>query len=1724
MICAGVISWDGMHDAASAIASAVSRRLTDLVVVYSNRSERPESGAGSWIRAPDQDFFGRKFRRLLDEVPPGRALLLIQADAACSDWEGLVQRFETVARTRRDIGLWSPDIDNTAFPTDLGALRPDGDGLWEVVQTDGVVLGVAAGVVDGLRRLDYARNNLGWGIDWAAIGHCRSHGLKTVRDLTLRVHHPTLRGYDPAPAQAQMIEFLAQLPPPQAAVVSDAMAFLATRTERKKRVMPADATEMENIFVMNMSKHEFDDAILGHVSALAVHGGEIVISLRDPSVGLFVVQGAGKTRTPAPRQSSPISRVLDFVRSPDRTVTTELASGWSWSCPGQSTLQMTFSRGHGPRCAPLTEPVDLPPRCGDMFLRLGVAAHRGNFEVLVQIADVHDSSGTEEVRTAIDLKYSGLRETNDYQKIDIAIPDDERHREARILLRYLGGEEAHEEPALVLASRPLLVGAAGAGLASSPLVFVSDDHRAGVTPEFVLTIEPSEDEVSLELGDRSYRLIAARQDGTQLRYDGERVLASADFPTAAALYVDGRAIGALWVGPEPVSLDVEPEVVGGDDVAVELRDMSGSVVKARLKVPCAAIVRRVEARHPDAAVIGAFFDADFYLSGFPEGARPADPASHYLAEGWRVGRDPAPWFSTWHYLAMHPDVARCGMNPFLHYCVAGRDEGRALPRLGRMDEGDVYGAHAYAVAPGPHFEEFDPAIGVGRRKRAKVLAYYLPQFHPVEVNDRQWGKGFTEWRQLPRGMPRFPGHIQPRIPRDLGCYSLAEGDAMRRQIEMARAAGLFGFCFYHYWFDGRRVLEAPMERLLADPTLDFPFCLMWANENWTRTWDGSEREVILAQSYRAEDEAPFIDDLARHMKDPRYIRVGGRPLFFVYRPGHIPNARASLARWRALFRDRHGLDPLIFQAQAFGDNDPRVFDLDGAIEFPPHKIGDRTPNIASSIGLMDKSFSGDIRDYGKVVQLACSEPQPHFPLIRTVFPSWDNDARRPGRGTIYANSTPQKFAEWLDWAIRCVEARPIEGEKFVCVNAWNEWAEGAYLEPDVHFGGAYLNEVSRVIHGVVQVGAAAQRSKVLLVGHDVLAFGAQTLLTRIGERLSQGFGTQIEFLILSSDQHGGAFATTVPAMEAIGRVTFADRSLLDDAALAARYRAEGFVKAITNTTVSGRLVAALKDAGFSVVSLIHELPNLLKSYHLVAEARSVAHHADHVLFPAQVVRDGFESVAGRIAHQAEILPQGLYNTSVLKQPHGDDGLRAELGLDSAARIVLGVGYADLRKGIDRFVAAGLSLTAAHPDIAFLWVGAPSGEASQWFLPEIEASGQGDRVRILGHRDDVARFYAAADAFYLSSREDPFPSVVLEALAAGLPVVGHKGCGGCDALIAEHGALVAANDPLSAARALLEALRAPADRAADARRAEIVRNYDFDAYVFGLLQRLNPDLVAVSAVIPNYNYEAYIGQRLRSVFDQTYPLRDVIVLDDASPDNSLAEIERTVQAAGRTIDLHVNAANTGSPFAQWRKGVELAKGDHVWIAEADDLADPGFVARLIERMQRTGSVLGFTDSRQIDERGEPLGDSYRPYLNEIEPGAFDASFNMDGPEFLARFLAVKNVILNVSAVIVHRKTLLDALDALGDDLYDYSVAGDWRLYAEICVRADSRVTWLSEPLNTHRRHRRSVTHALKAEKHLAEIAAMHRLAREIALPSEEIVLKQRTHYSNAMRYLIGEKPL
>ena len=464
-------------------------------------------------------------------------------------------------------------------------------------------------------------------------------------------------------------------------------------------------------------------------------------------------------------------------------------------------------------------------------------------------------------------------------------------------------------------------------------------------------------------------------------------------------------------------------------------------------------------------IVAPHFDAACYLAQLQDPVPPTDPLGHYLTEGWRRRLNPNAWFSTRYYLDTNPDIAAAGIEPFQHFIEHGRAEGRRFAPPA-TSVSNIFAARAAAVAPGPDFELLQPDLAAAGPPLAKLIAFYLPQYHPIPENDAWWGDGFTDWRNVNRAQPRFWGHLQPRLPRDLGYYDLRDGQTMATQIDLARHAGVHAFCFYYYRFGTRRLLETPVERFLATPEQDFPFCLMWANESWTRTWDGLDRHVLIEQTYDPQDDDALIADLARHMRDPRYLQIDGRPLFFLYRPASLPEPAATIARWRAIFARDHGLEPLIFMAQGFGAEDPVEFGLDGAAEFPPHRFTDGMANLAETMERFDEAFSGSVHAYEDLVQRALSQPPSPYPVIPGVAPGWDNEPRRPGRGMAMIGSSPARFEVWLRGAVARARANPIYGEALVVINAWNEWAEGAYLEPDVYHGSAYLNAVARAVRGV----------------------------------------------------------------------------------------------------------------------------------------------------------------------------------------------------------------------------------------------------------------------------------------------------------------------------------------------------------------------------------------------------------------------------------------------------------------------------------------------------------------------------------------------------------------------------------------------------------------------------------------------------------------------------------
>lgn len=353
-------------------------------------------------------------------------------------------------------------------------------------------------------------------------------------------------------------------------------------------------------------------------------------------------------------------------------------------------------------------------------------------------------------------------------------------------------------------------------------------------------------------------------------------------------------------------------------------------------------------------------------------------------------------------------------------------------------------------------------------KDVKLIAYYLTQFHPIPENDKAWGKGFTEWTNVTKAKPNFNGHYQPRLPADLGFYDLRLRDVHHEQIALAKSYGIDGFCYYYYWFSGQRVLEKPLDAMLADPKADMPYCLLWANENWTRRWDGGNNEVILAQKNAPGDDLEFIKSLEPHFKDPRYIKWNGAPLLIVYRPELLPDPRKSAMVWRQYCRDAGIGEIHIASSLTRGNWDYAQFGFDSGVEFPPHNV--RVPNLAPEMTFTAK-FNGIVPDYHQIAeQYIQQEYGGDKNVFRTVFPSWDNAARNAAHGMTVLNGTPENYEYWLSEAIRRSKSDFPDTERLVFINAWNEWAEGAHLEPDQKYGHAFLEATLRAKAGEARSG------------------------------------------------------------------------------------------------------------------------------------------------------------------------------------------------------------------------------------------------------------------------------------------------------------------------------------------------------------------------------------------------------------------------------------------------------------------------------------------------------------------------------------------------------------------------------------------------------------------------------------------------------------------------------
>ncbi|MCX5718680.1 MAG: glycoside hydrolase family 99-like domain-containing protein [Nitrospirae bacterium] len=348
----------------------------------------------------------------------------------------------------------------------------------------------------------------------------------------------------------------------------------------------------------------------------------------------------------------------------------------------------------------------------------------------------------------------------------------------------------------------------------------------------------------------------------------------------------------------------------------------------------------------------------------------------------------------------------------------------------------------------------------------KTIAFYLPQFHPIPENDEWWGKGFTEWTNVTRANPLFPGHYQPRLPADLGFYDLRLAEVRNEQAHLAKKHGLHGFCYHYYWFNGKKLLDLPLREVLESKEPNFPFCICYANENWTRRWDGQEKDILIRQEHSPENDRRFIQDIIPILKDNRYIKVGNRPLILVYRVTLFPNPFNTAKIWREEAKKAGIEDLFLCKCKTFDDfDDPVEIGFDAMVEFPPHGLKSiaREFEYENLIKSSLPSFKGYVFDYNDVANQMMTSQWPEYKLFKTVMLGWDNTSRNIIRPRIFKNFSIDSYERWLLKVCKRTIERYPEDERFVFINAWNEWAEGTYLEPDQKFGHEYLRATRNAI-------------------------------------------------------------------------------------------------------------------------------------------------------------------------------------------------------------------------------------------------------------------------------------------------------------------------------------------------------------------------------------------------------------------------------------------------------------------------------------------------------------------------------------------------------------------------------------------------------------------------------------------------------------------------------------
>ncbi|MEO0008551.1 MAG: hypothetical protein RJA20_2747, partial [Bacteroidota bacterium] len=626
--------------------------------------------------------------------------------------------------------------------------------------------------------------------------------------------------------------------------------------------------------------------------------------------------------------------------------------------------------------------------------------------------------------------------------------------------------------------------------------------------------------------------------------------------------------------------------------------------------------------------------------------------------------------------------------------------------------------------------------------------------------------------------------------------------------------------------------------------------------------------------------------------------------------------------------------------------------------------------------------------------------------------------------------------------------------------------------------------------------------------------GAQFLALELTRMLVRDLGIGVQVILLGDGELKGRF-------EAVTDVHCTDpqnpaesiRHILHD------LRTHGYTRAIVNTTVSGWVLPAMKQQGMECVSLVHELPQLIREHGIENCGRDISDSADRIVFPSEVVKTGFLEFCSIDENKVRIRPQGLIRMNKWRYHREEARARilSSLNLSPDVNLVLNVAYADKRKGVDLFVEIAREVVSRNKNTVFVWVGHIDFRIENEIKASVTKYGLENVVRFIPFTHEITLWFSAADIFALTSREDPFPNVVIDSFNTGVPVIAFENSGGAGMLIQKTGGItVPGNDTIAFAEAILNLTKNSSLRAALGSAAQEYSDihWSFRQYSFFVCEEVGLKLPKISVVIPNFNYGHYLKGRLESIISQTRAIFEIILLDDASTDNSLEVLYDWMEHQNVEIRIINSEKNSGSVFTQWKKGIEAASGEYVWIAEADDLCEPDFLETVLTPMLADQSVvLSYCESKQTDSSGALLALDYDYYLRNVSDTLWAKDRVSDGSSEVAEALAVLNSIPNVSAVLFRRDKLLEVATQHSEEIGAFKMAADYALYVRLLGKG--KVAYSRKSSNIHRRHQDSVTATNQGQALFDEIVSIQDWVTE-RYPVSRSTRKKIDDYRNQLR--------